>query len=100
MKKLYQFHWDCGRMGFIDGLFIEESEKVEQLISSGFEVYFGEVLGKHSEIYGIIEESDIKEVTSDKKVIEVFEKNEISSGYNPFNYIDEDEYQEYLDEQE
>jgi len=86
-------------MGFIEGLFIEESEKVEQLISSRFEVYFGEVLGKHSEIYGIVEESDVKEITSDEKVIKVFETHEIISGYNPFDYIDQDEYQEYLREQ-
>jgi hypothetical protein len=36
-------------MGALSGIFVAEEEAVEALIASGKEVYFGEVLGKHSE---------------------------------------------------
>lgn len=26
MKNLYQFYWDCGRMGSVEGLFVAEDE--------------------------------------------------------------------------
>ena len=50
MNKLYKFHWDCGRMGNLDGVFIAEPKEIEALI--GKEIHFGEVLGKHSDIQG------------------------------------------------
>lgn len=91
MKTLYKFHFDCGRQGKLRGLFIEDSEKVKELITSGKEVYFGEVLGKHSEIFGPIAESDLTKVTDDPNVIKLIEDNDLCVGYNPFNY-------DYLDE--
>lgn len=82
---------DCGRQGYLDGIFISDTDAMDDLISSGKEVYFGEVLGKHSEVYGAIEEKDITLVTTETKVIEIFEEYDLSSGFNPFDYIDEDE---------
>lgn len=40
----------------------------------GREVYFGEIWGKHSEVYGTIEESDFK-LIEDKKVVDKFLKS-------------------------
>ena len=54
MKKLYKFYWDCGRQGDIESIFIATEKDIKANI--GEEVYFGEILGKHSEIYGILEE--------------------------------------------
>lgn len=85
MKAIYKLNFDCGRDGGLDGIFIADKEYVDMLIGSGIEVYFGEVLGKHSEVYGEIEETDIKLVTDDPIAIEIFEKYDLSSGYNPFN---------------
>ena len=53
MKAIYQFHWDCGRMGDIAGLFVASKQDVQDAI--GKEIYFGEVLGKHSEVYGTLD---------------------------------------------
>ncbi|ADQ53308.1 hypothetical protein 65p300 [Aeromonas phage 65] len=50
MLKLYRFYWDAGRGGSVEGLFVEDSEVVEKYIGS--DVYFGEILGKHSEVEG------------------------------------------------
>lgn len=90
MIGIYKFHWDCGRQGSVDGCFVADSSEVEKSI--GKEVYFGEILGKHSEIYGTLEKGDIGLVTTDEQVVSLFEQFELSNGYNPLEYLrDEDE---------
>lgn len=87
MKKLYKFYWDCGRQGDVRGMFIAEETEVKNAI--GQEVSFGEILGKHSDIYGTLEDGEITEVkvseTTIKEMEEVLGSN--ISGYNPLNYI-------------
>jgi len=88
MLKLYSFYWDCGRNGGVEGLFIADSELVESMI--GKRVYFGEILGKHSEVYGDLETKDLTVLSEDEEKIkwlkELFQSVSIS-GYNPLNYI-------------
>ena len=91
MKGLYLFQWDCGRMGDLEGIFIADSADVESLI--GKNVYFGEVLGKHSEIEGVIENGDITLKTDDPAFIADLEKHlgtGTLSGHNPLDYIERD----------
>ena len=57
-KCLWNFYWDCGRQGCIDSIFKATKEEVEA--AYGKTIYFGEILGKHSEIFGELEECDIK----------------------------------------
>lgn len=87
--KLYKFYWDCGRDGDLEGLFLAKQEDVSGLIN--MHLHLGEVLGKHSEIYGLIKEEDISFVSDDSllvsKLSEVFESTTIS-GYNPFDYVE------------
>lgn len=83
--------FDCGRMGVLSGIFIADTEAMNELIKSEKEVYFGEVLGKHSEVNGPIEDCDVELVTTDEKVIAIFEEHDLSSGFNPFDYIDDEE---------
>ena len=78
---LWSFYWDCGRQGEVEGLFKATKEEVENAIGKDF--YFGEILGKHSEVYGTIEEGEI-ELVSDNP-IEVMSATE--SGYNPLEYL-------------
>lgn len=88
MKKLYSFYWDCGRMGNLQGLFIAEESDVEKIL--GKEVYFGEVLGKHSEVYGTVDAENIEVVSSDTEKVEWLESilGSTVSGYNPLDYYD------------
>ena len=86
---IYKMDLDCGRMGSLEGVFVEDIEKVNKLISSSREVYFGEVLGKHSEIVGSLDKEDLKMVTDDPKIVDLFIKFDLSSGYNPFDYLEE-----------
>ena len=93
MKKMYKFMWNCGSMGNVEGLFFAEEKDVEEAI--GLELYFGEILGKHSEVCGELEADDLKEIdiSSDalKEMMDTFEGDTIV-GYNPLEYIsDEDE---------
>jgi hypothetical protein len=90
MKGIYKFFWDCRRGGRVEGTFIAESEAVSAAI--GKDLYFGEILGKHSEVYGILDEGDITLKSTDPNFIAMFE--EILGGgvgYNPLDYINEDE---------
>lgn len=88
-KKLYKFDWDES-YGLVAGLFIEDESIVNNAI--GKELSFGEVLGKHSEVYGTLEECDLEVLVSDEKEVEVLEKyNFIPFGYNPLEYIYEEE---------
>jgi len=86
---LWKFFWDCGRMGSLDGMFFAtESQMLEMY---GNQIYFGEVLGKHSEIYGTLEEKDVELVTDDPNDIEVLTRvlgTGTISGFNPFDYYE------------
>lgn len=88
MKKLYHFFWDCGRIGDLSGLFISTDEEVDKIQNK--EIYFGEVLGKHSDVGGVIEKDDIQEMSDDQDLINKLEsifKRRTITGYNPFDYI-------------
>jgi hypothetical protein len=89
MEAIYKMRFDCGRMGSLKGIFVADTEEMKKLI--GTEIYFGEVLGKHSEIEGPLDEADIELVTNEADVVEIFKKYELQSGYNPFDYIREEE---------
>jgi hypothetical protein len=94
MEGIYSFCWVCGRMGSLEGIFVADAEEVKKII--GKRIYFGEVLGKHSEVEGVIEEEDITLKTTDQDFIAKFEEYNLSSGYNPLDYYYPDE--EELDE--
>ena len=55
----------------------------------GKNAYFGEVLGKHSEIYGDIEEGDITKIDLDSKTVEKVAQilGDNWSGFDPLDYI-------------
>ena len=88
-KAIYKFYQDHGRMGRLEGIFVANPQKVKQLIDSEEDVYFGEVLGKHSEIYGPISEDEIKMVSDDPALVELFEAHDLSSGFCPFDYMED-----------
>lgn len=89
MKTLYKFYWDAGRHGCVEGLFIEDSESMEQFY--GRHVYFGEILGKHSEVEGTLDREHITVVSEDEEKIEWLESvlGRSVSGYNPVEYMQE-----------
>jgi hypothetical protein len=83
-------------MGFLEGIFIASQEDIDNIL--GEEIWFGEVLGKHSDIHGTLTEEDLTLKSDDQefitKMIEIFGAGTIS-GFNPFDYwerVNDDEY--------
>lgn len=93
MKAIYKMEIPCGRQGTLYGIFVADTEKVKALFEEQTEVYFGEVLGKHSDVEVIFQEDDVELtlVSSDPKVVKMFEANKMETGYNPFDYLDEED---------
>lgn len=88
--KLYKFLWDMDRGGAVSGIFVSEPEEVTKAI--GQEIYFGEVLGKHSEVYGTLEEGEVTALNVSEEFIKEFNKHFPNGfGYNPLNYLPEEE---------
>ncbi|PWA10945.1 hypothetical protein [Flavobacterium laiguense] len=85
-QAIYKLSLCCGRMGDLEGVFLATKPQVAKLISSKIEVYFGEVLGKHSEIFGAIEKKDLKLLTDDPIAVEIVKKYKLTNGINPFKY--------------
>ncbi|MFA5025094.1 MAG: hypothetical protein WC503_01105 [Candidatus Shapirobacteria bacterium] len=90
MLKLFQYSEDFGRMGTLEGIFVAKESEVAKIM--GKEVYFGEILGKHSEITTEIIPENIKIVSEDqafiKKLCEIFKTRSIS-GINPLEFLED-----------
>ncbi len=91
-RSIYRFNVNVPRMGTLTGLFVALDIKVSELI--GQEIDFGEALGKHSEVSIILERKHFEKVTEDVLAIEIFEAYEFQSGYNPFDYYNQEENEE------
>lgn len=87
-KGIYRFLWDCGRMGEVKSIFVADSKDVEDAI--GKNIYFGEILGKHSDVNGILEAGEIKLVTEDEHTVKMFEDFNLECGYNPLYNIEDE----------
>ena len=83
MKKLWKFEWGVEH-AFIGGLFVATDEEVKNLI--GKQVYFGEYEGKHSDVYGTIEEGEITLVSDNPIVVEAVG----DFGLNPIEFLNEE----------
>lgn len=86
MKKLYRFQADFGRHGDLTGLFTCDAQLMTEAM--GKRVYFGEALGKHSEVWlDELTAEHVTELTEDPDFIRRFEEYKCASGYNPLHYI-------------
>jgi hypothetical protein len=94
VKRLWRFYWDCGRQGDVESVFVATDEEVEEAI--GKRIYFGEILGKHSEVHGTLERSDLTRLDVSNEAIEEVTKilGETWSGYNPLRYVRDEEDEE------
>lgn len=89
MNNLYRFYVDYGRMGDLEGLFVTTPEKLEE--AYGHDLYFGEVLGKHSDVSVAFGPEDIELVTDDQdfvtKLVEIVGVH--ISGFNPISQYEQ-----------
>lgn len=92
MRKLYAYNLDCDRMGYIRGLFIEDEDVVQDALDKF--VYFGEVLGKYSDISTYLGPEQLAVKSEDQEFLDQLENvlgTTNISGYNPLDYISDDE---------
>lgn len=88
-RALWMFEWDVRRGGKVVGQFIATDEEVDTAIGS--DVYFGDILGKHSEVRGTLDREDLRRVTDDEEFIKKCEELKLLVGYNPLKYIRKEE---------
>ena len=77
-------------MGSIESIFLATQEEIDEAI--GCEVYFGEVLGKHSEIAGTLKKEDVTVITDNAEVVGIV-RDHLSGGVglNPLDHIEDEE---------
>lgn len=86
-KAVYRFSKYFRRSGTLSGVFISTKEQVRRLIDTNITVYFGEVLGKHSDIFSEINQEDILLISDDPEIVSMLEKHpDIIQGINPLTY--------------
>jgi hypothetical protein len=88
-RGIYRFYWDCGRQGDLHGILSATEDEIDFIV--GKNIHFGEVLGKHSEVFGKVEAEDLKLVSDNPVDVEVFDRLSLSNGFNPFDYYDSDQ---------
>lgn len=81
---VYKFDWDYV-YGIINGIFIADEDDIKLLENSNISIYFGEVLGKHSEVEIKINPGDFTLVTDDPEEIETIKKLKLFIGFNPLD---------------
>jgi hypothetical protein len=88
MERMYKFHWDGG-YGDLEGLFIADESEVNKII--GKSIYFGDVLGKYSDVHGYLREKDFKIIDINEQTIRMFKKLVGTNicGHNPLDYIED-----------
>ena len=73
-------------MGTVSGVFAATKEKVDESLGKG--VHFGEILGKHSDVHGTLEQKDLTVLTEDQDLIsKAAEFGLIPFGYSPLDYL-------------
>ena len=93
-KGLYAYSLDCGRSGTLVGLFVANRDEVERARVS--DIYFGEVLGKHSEVSQEPNEGEYTLISEELAVVHRFEENHGSFlGVNPVSSL---QYPAYTEE--
>ena len=87
-KGIYKFSLDCGRQGSLEGIFVADSKDI--IAIQGMKVYFGEALGKHSEVISDMTPEDgatFAIASTDEAAIKVVEDLDLQNGTNPFGRL-------------
>lgn len=94
MLTLYRFE-HSERAGSLSGLFIEDSETIEEILSRPENervVQFGEVLGKHSEVGVLLTHENVRSISESPEDLTRFQKLfPYGFAYNPLDYLYEDD---------
>lgn len=86
-EVVWRFEWYLGRNGTVESEFVATRKEIEAVL--GQSVYFGEILGKHSEVRGTLEASEFKMISDDVAFAQKFKELIGTTGYCPFDYLEE-----------
>lgn len=84
-RAVWQFQYDAGNMGILSGIFVATTGAVQE--TEGKTAYFGEVLGKHSDIAVRLKYSYFTKLSDDITFVKQFSEFGCSTGYNPLEYL-------------
>lgn len=84
--KLFRWTYEAGRGGSLQGVFASTQEIIDAAI--GEKAYFGEVLGKHSDVVVVLASGQFETLTDDQDFIDKATKyGLVDSGHNPLEYL-------------
>lgn len=87
MQKIFRYCEYFGRSGYLEGIFVSTEEQISKAPDT---VYFGEVLGKHSDVYSDEWKDKISVLTDDQEFIaKALFYGLCGTGYNPLEYFDD-----------
>lgn len=89
--KLVSFSQDWGRMGSLEGLFVcdgTEWRSLQLLIKHEVDIYFGEVLGKHSDCTGPVKANEISVRSENQEFCAEFRRLKLDTGFSPLGHFD------------
>ena len=89
--KLYQYYEDCGRMGSIEGLLILTDEQVAKYKEHSHNLYWDELLGKHSEGHFDFSDETLTVIDIPEDVVKILldKIGNVLSGPFDLEYFDE-----------
>ncbi len=70
----------------ISGIFIEEKDIVDYVLEREFEIYGGELAGKHSSIDVLVNKDTLKIISDNQEAVRMIEELGLENGFNPFDY--------------
>lgn len=86
MQKIFRYYEHFGRAGDLEGIFVATQEEIDEAPD---DVYFGEVLGKHSEVYTDEWKDHVTVLTDDQEFIaKALAYGLCGTGYNPLDYFE------------
>lgn len=81
-RVLVRFHWHISQVGDVRATVITTPQELAD--SYGQRVRFGDILGKHSEVEGVLQPSDFTFITADGEFIKKYEEYfGASEGHDP-----------------
>jgi len=86
-EGIYRWSESFGRMGSLNGIFTAREDEVADFI--GKHVYFGEVLGKYSDIECDLTAEQFELLTNDADFVEKFKRFGLSTGTDPIQKLRE-----------
>ena len=85
MKGLYKLNAPT-KYGDIEGIFISEKSKVDELIKNKTRVYFGEFLGEYAPSDAVMTCDVITLISDDQEIVERIDGLGVCFGANPFEF--------------